>query len=121
MIEYTLDKDLAILHVRPTGPLRKADFDSLAQTIDPFIEQRGGLRGLLLEVAHFPGWEDIGAAARHIRFVHDHHRKIKKVAIVTDSMLGEAAEHVASHFVAAQIQRFTSDRVQEAKAWLGAK
>lgn len=121
MIEYTLDRDLAVLHVRPTGPLRKADFDSLAQSIDPFIEQAGSLRGLLLEVVRFPGWEDIGAAVRHIRFVRDHHRSINKVAIVTDSVLGEAAENIASHFVAEEIQHFSTDRLQEAKAWLGAE
>lgn len=69
MIEFTLDKDLAVLHVRPTGPLSKADFNSLAETVDPFIEQMGELKRLLLEVARFPGWEDIGAAVRHIRFV----------------------------------------------------
>ena len=118
MIEYTLDKSLGIIHVRPTGPLRKEDFDSLAQAIDPFIEKSGGLRGLLLELARFPGWDDIGAAARHIRFVRNHHRRIEKVAIVTDSMLGEAAEHVASHFVAAEIQHFPADHVQEAMTWL---
>jgi hypothetical protein len=121
MIEYTLNKENSILHVRPTGPLRKADFDSLANTIDPFIEQTGGLQGLLIEAARFPGWEEVSAAVRHIRFVRDHHRRIKKVAIVTDSILGEAAEHIASHFVAAEIRQFAGDQVEEAKAWLGAE
>jgi len=119
MIEFILDKDLAVVHVRPTGPLRKEDFDALAKTVDPFIEQTGELKGLLLEVARFPGWEDIGAAVRHIRFVRDHHRKIKRVAIVTDSVLGEAAEHVASHFVAAEIQHFHADCLRKEKEWLG--
>jgi hypothetical protein len=31
MIEYTLDRENSVLHVRPTGPLRKQDFDELAE------------------------------------------------------------------------------------------
>ena len=118
MIDYTLDEANSVLHVRPTGPLEKEDFDALAGAVDPFIERTGALDGLLIETARFPGWSDLGAAARHFRFVREHHRKIKKVAIVTDSPLGEAAERIASHFVAAKIHRFSFGEVDEAKAWL---
>lgn len=121
MIEYTLDRESSVLHVRPTGPLAGEDFDNLAKTVDPFIELTGGLRGLILETARFPGWEDLGAAIRHFRFVRDHHRKIKKIAAVTDSPLGDAAEHIASHFVAAEIRHFPAGRVEDAKAWIGSE
>ena len=44
----------------------------------------------------------------HLRFLRDHHKHIKKVAgrLVTDSPFGDAAEHIASHFVAAEIKHF---------------
>ena len=118
MLDYTLDETSSVLHVRPTGPLRKDDFDALSQAVDPFIERTGGLNGLLLETVRFPGWENVGAAVRHFRFVRDHHRKIKKVAIVTDSPLGEAAEHIASHFVAATIKHFPAGHLDEARTWI---
>ena len=118
MIDYTLDETSSVLHVRPAGPLGKDDFEALSQAVDPFIERTGELNGLLLEVAHFPGWTDLAAVIRHFRFVCDHHRKIKKVAIVTDSPLGEAAEHIASHFVAATIKHFPVGHLDEAKTWL---
>lgn len=118
MIDYTLDETNSVLHVRPAGPMQKNDFDALSQAVDPFIERTGSLHGLLLEVAHFPGWTNLAAVVRHFRFVRDHHRKIRKVAIVTDSPLGDAAEHVASHFVAAAIKHFPSGHVDEAEAWV---
>lgn len=118
MMEYALDTDTAVLHVRPTGPLQQQDFDQLAELVDPYIEQCGGLHGLLIETRKFPGWEDLGVAIRHFRFVRDHHRKIKRVAIVTDSRLGEAAEHIASHFVAATIRHFPSTQTDEANTWV---
>ncbi len=118
MIDSNLDREKAVLHVRPTGPLREEDFDELANIVDPFIEETGGLSGLILETAHFPGWEDLGAAARHFRFVRDHHKKIKKVAVVTDSPIGNAAEHIASHFLSAQIKHFPAGQLEEAKLWI---
>ena len=118
MIDYTLNESNSVLHVRPAGPLRKDDFEALSQAVDPFIERTGGLHGLLLETAQFPGWIDLAAAVRHFRFVRDHHRKIKKVAIVTDSPLGEAAEHIASHFVAAIIKHFPAGHLDKAKTWV---
>jgi hypothetical protein len=118
MIDYTLDKERSVLHVRPTGRLRERDFDTLAQAVDPYIEQTGGLTGLVLEAARFPGWEDLGAAAHHFQFIRDHHRKIRKVAVVTDSPLGTAAEQIASHFVEAEIKRFPAGAIESAKAWV---
>ena len=119
MITINLDKENAVLHVRPTGPLSKKDFDELANIVDPFIEETGGLAGLILETTHFPGWENLGSAARHFRFINDHHKKIKKVAVVTDSPIGNATEHLASHFLFAQIKHFPAGHIEEAKSWIG--
>ena len=121
MVESNLDRENSVLHVRPTGPLRKQDFDDLAQLVDPFIEETGGLAGLILEVVHFPGWENPGAVARHFRFIRDHHKEIKKVALLTDLPLGAAAESIASHFVAAEIKRFPSNGMEAATEWIASK
>jgi hypothetical protein len=54
----------------------------------------------------------------HMRFVRGHHRHIKKVAVVTDSALGILAEHLASHFVAAEIRHFPPQDVDAATQWI---
>ncbi|MFA4916253.1 MAG: STAS/SEC14 domain-containing protein [Syntrophales bacterium] len=118
MIDYTLDRDAAIVHVRPMGPLARGDFDRLAGEVDPFIEKTGDLAGLIIEIKKFPGWENLGGALRHFRFVRDHHKKIKKVAVVTDSPIGTVAEHIASHFVSAEIKHFDADKMEAAKLWI---
>ncbi len=118
MIDFTLDQQHAVLHVRPTGPLRAQDFDQIAGVVDPFIEQYGSLHGLILEVPHFPGWENLGAAVRHFRFVRDHHKNVRKVAVVTDSPLGAVAEHITAHFVAAQVKHFSAAQLDAARAWV---
>jgi hypothetical protein len=118
MIEHILDREHSTLHVKPHGPLEKNDFEKLAETVDPFINETGGLAGLIIETHKFPGWKNFGAMVKHFKFVRDHHKKIKKVAVVTDSALGDAAEHIAAHFVSAKIKHFQSKNLAEAKAWI---
>jgi hypothetical protein len=121
MITAELDRDNGILHARPSTALEETDFAKLAALADPFIEQHGYLPGLLLEVDHFPGWKNLAGMIHHFRFVRDHHRKIRKVAIVTDTPLAEIAEKVVSHFVAATVRHFAAGQVPEAKAWINEK
>ena len=118
MIEHTLDEVHSILYVRPRSKLEQADFEKLAETVNPHIEERGALAGLIIEVAAFPGWDSLGAIAGHFRFVRDHHKHIKKVGIVTDSPVGTVAENLASHFVAAEIKHFPAGELGAAKRWV---
>lgn len=118
MIEHNLDKVHSILYLRPKSALAPGDFAELARTVDPFIEESGGLNGLVIDAPAFPGWQGLGAMAAHFRFVRDHHRHIRKVALVTNSALGNVAEHLASHFVAAEIRHFSAGEVEAATQWV---
>jgi len=121
MIDATLDRELSILVVRPTSPLDKADFLQLAALADPWIAETGSLGGLVIDAPSFPGWDSLGAMAAHFRFVRDHQRHISRIALVTDSALGNVAEHLASHFVSAEIRHFPAGQLAEAKAWIAVR
>ena len=84
----------------------------------PYIEKSGDLAGLIIEAPKFPGWESLGAMAAHIRFVRDHHKRIRKIGLVTDSALGTVAERLASHFVSAEIRHFSAAKLEAAKQWV---
>ncbi len=118
MIEHSLDAANSVLYVRPQAALDQGDFVQLAKTVDPYIEKTGGLRGLIIEAPKFPGWDGLGAMAAHFRFVRDHHKHIKKIGLVTDSALGNVAEHFASHFVSAEIRHFSAGELEAAKRWV---
>ncbi len=118
MIEHQLDTQNAILRIWPKTGLEESDFAELAAVVDPFIADAGALAGLIIEAPSFPGWESFGALAAHLRFVRDHHRHIRKVALVTDSVLGTLAEKLASHFVSAEIRHFASSEAAEAGKWI---
>jgi hypothetical protein len=118
MIEHTLDTAHSILYVRPKSALEQADFEQLAKTVDPYLGETGELAGLIIEAPRFPGWESLGAMVAHFRFVRDHHKRIKKVGLVTDSALGNVAERLASHFVSAEIRHFSAGELEAAKQWV---
>jgi SpoIIAA-like len=118
MIAHDLDTEYSILYVRPSCALTKDDFAKLAGVVDPHIEATGGLAGLVIEILAFPGWESLGAMAAHFRFVRDHHRRIRKVALVTDSPIGNIAEHFVRHFVSAEIRHFAAGEAAAARQWI---
>jgi hypothetical protein len=117
-IDYNLDAAHSILYVRPKSALAEDDFVKLASAVDPHIEATGDLAGLVIETPAFPGWDSFGAMVAHFRFVRDHHKRVRKVAVVTDSSLGIVAERLASHFVSAEIKHFASGEIEAAKQWI---
>jgi SpoIIAA-like len=118
MLEYEFDSANSILLVKPESALEKNDFVQLAQAVDPQIEQSGDLAGLIISAPAFPGWDSFGAMVTHFRFVRDHHKHVKKIAVVTDSHLADVAEHLGSHFVAAEIQHFPAGEIEQARQWI---
>ena len=118
MIDHELLREEGVLIVTPRGPLQAADFENLTREVDPYIAEQGSLAGLMIYVESFPGWRDFAGLISHLRFVRDHHRKIDKVAAVTDSGFLSIAPRIAQHFVHADVRHFPyADRAQ-ALAWL---
>jgi hypothetical protein len=118
MISYELDENSGVLTVRPEGKLETQDFLTLSEVVDPFIEERGRLNGIIIVTERFPGWEDFNGMIEHMKFVRNHHRKIAKVAIVTDSKIADVAESLGKHFVKASIKHFSFKDHESARRWM---
>ena len=118
MLNTILDAEYKIVTLQPHGSLKKEDFDNAVKVIDPFIKEHGALNGLIIYTESFPGWEDFAAFNRHLVFIRNHHKEIKKLAFVTNSMLGEFGENVSSHFVQAVVKNFDFDKLEEARSWI---
>src|SRR6476646_3757676 len=118
MVKYELLQESGILVIRPEGSLEASDFQKITQDVDPYIEANGELHGVLIDAKSFPGWKDFAAVVAHLRFVKDHHRKIGKVAAVSDSSFLSIAPNIASHFVQAEVRHFAQSQREEALAWL---
>lgn len=116
-IRISVEEAHHVVRVRPKGGLKQEDFIQLAREIDPLIERWGVLNGLVIESRDFPGWKSFGAMVRHLRFVSDHHERIGRIALVTDSTLGSIIESIAGHFIAARIKQFDPEDFDVALSW----
>ncbi len=109
--------DSGVLLVEVTEALRAKDFDALSLTADTWIEAHGDLQAIVIHARTFPGWENVGSLLRHVRFVRDHHRKVKRVALATDGKLVGVLPSIADHFVEAEVKGFRYDELESATAW----
>ncbi len=106
-----------VLVVEIEQPLRTQDFDDLALTVDSWLGTHAALAGVVIHAREFPGWENIGGLIRHVRFIRDHHRKVRKLALAADSKAAALVPQLANHFVHAEVRRFAYDELDDALAW----
>ena len=106
--------------LEPRTPLTHDDFNGLATAADSYLSIHDKLLGVLIHAKVFPGWADFDGFTAHMRFVREHHKKVARVAVVTDSHLAGFLEALGRHFVAAEVKHFPY--VDQAKAlnWLKA-
>lgn len=120
MITYEILEDDEIVVIEVKAALSEEDFRKLTADVDAHLVRTGMLQGILIHAAEFPGWNSFGAMVSHFRFVRDHHRKIRKVAVSSDGRLAEIAPKLAAHFVSAELRGFGYGEKEEALAWLRA-
>jgi hypothetical protein len=118
MINHRLLRSEGILILTPEAPLESADFERIAQEVDPYIKERGKLSGLLVHAKTFPGWANLEALVAHVRFVEGHHRNIQRLAVVSDSELAQELPRVIGHLVHPEIKQFSESRYDDALRWL---
>jgi len=118
MLTVKLNEIEGIAILEPDGELSARDFTSASAIIDPYIEKSGKLNGIIIHVKSFPGWDSFSALITHLKFIKEHHRKVSHVAFVTDSPIGGFAEHIASHFVGAEIKSFSFDELENSVKWI---
>ncbi len=118
MLDYSIMKPEGILVLKPHASLSKEDFAGLSAAVDSYLSDHAKLHGVLIHSKGFPGWENFGGFTAHMHFVREHHKKVERVAIVTDSQFASMAESLGKHFTSAEVRHFPfSDDVQ-ALDWL---
>jgi len=120
MIQLELRSDKGVLIVKPLGPLAVEDFAAIARDADGYIESHGALDGFMICAEKFPGYKNAQGLWSHLLFVREHHKKIKKVAFVSDSRFYEIASRLVSRCVQPQVKHFGYHHEDSAMNWIGA-
>jgi hypothetical protein len=119
MIDFDMNTEHAVLTIRPNGPLAAEDFRTVASAVDPIIEEKGSLNGLLIQADSFPGWDSFAALICHFQFIKGHHKHIRKVAVVSDDAVLASFPHITAHFVSAEVRHFPAHEYEAAMYWIG--
>lgn len=120
MLDYSILQSEGILVLEPQAPLTKEDFSGPSTAADRYLSDHARLHGVLIHSKAFPGWKDFGGFAAHMRFVREHHKKVARVAVVTDSALVGILESLGKHFVSAEVKHFPYLDKAKALDWLKA-
>ncbi len=118
MLDHHLDKTSGVLTLEPKGPLTVDDFKAVTVEVDGYLADHLTLAGLLLKVEHVPGWESFAALIQHVKFVRNHHERVARVAVLTDSSLVKIAPEIAAHFAHPEFRIFASGDRAGALNWL---
>ena len=118
MISFEILRDEGIVIIEPSGSLEKTDFERLTEKVDAYITEKGYINGIIIHTKDFPGWESFGAFTHHMQFIKDHHKKVKRVAAVTDSKFMSIAPVIANHFVSAEVKHFDYEDMEAAMKWI---
>ncbi|MFE4016692.1 STAS/SEC14 domain-containing protein [Streptomyces sp. NPDC059101] len=116
-ISHRLLADSRVLVIEARQPLRAQDFEAPAVTTDDWLRTHDALAGLVIHARDFPGWENLNSLIRHVQFIHDHHRRIERIAIAADSKVTGLAPHLANRFVHSKVRHFAYDELDDALAW----
>jgi hypothetical protein len=118
IITAELLEDKGVLILSPKTALTKSDFGSVARTVDSYILEKGKLIGVMIEAPSFPGWDSAEALIEHLRFVREHHRKIDRIAAVTDRKVLKTAIGIAEFVVHPEFRTFAKGERERALTWL---
>ncbi len=116
-ITLALDEPTGVLTVEVTEALRIEDFETLAASVDPWMQEHGELTGVVLHVRSSPRWVSVGSLLRHVRFVVGHQGKIGRLALVTDMTAADALAAAADHLVHPRVRTFGYADLAAAQVW----
>ena len=118
MIKHEILQPEGILIVEPLSALAAEDFQALASEVNTYLAGHPDLHGILIHARAFPGWDSFAAFVAHIRFIRDVHRRVERVALVSDSPIATVGPAIAKHFVRAQFRHFPYAEYDDALRWL---
>ena len=119
MIDYHLDPATAVLTLHPKSGCRKATSSNSVKPSTRRSRSTAISSGPHPGRRQVPGWDGFGALVTHMRFVRNHEKHVKRIAVVTDSHLGDVAEHLTA-FRFRGDQAFPAGEMEQACSWIAA-
>ena len=116
MIEKLSQSSDDVLGFKASGDITKADYETMVPAVEAALKAHETVH-ILFDLTEFK-WEKAEAWGADMKFGHDYHKKISKLAIVGDKKWEEWLTKVAGTFYAVEAKFYNSDDIDSAWAWL---
>jgi len=105
-----------VVGYKAVGKLSASDYKELEPEVKAFVNREGNIR-MLFDMTEFK-WEKAEAWLPDLKFGHEFHKQIDKMAIVGDKTWEKWMAHLAKPFYARNAKFFHTADIDKAWAWL---
>ncbi len=119
MLNYNVDPENHVIEVTISGKITKEELTKMISEIETPLKEWEEIR-ILKRFDSFGGME-IAALSDDLKFAYNnfaHYKKIKKVAVVTDTDWIEKLSGFFSNFFSGEVQIFEQEDIEKARAWV---
>lgn len=112
------DDQNGILLIDVKKPFTENDFINIETLIDPYVQNHGELKGIIINAKKFPYWRSAQNRAEYIDFVRQNHGKFKKAALVMDGFFAKIVAALAKGRVHPEVKVFKYNQISKAQDWM---
>jgi len=116
MFEKKPESSGNVVGYKAIGTLTASDFKKLEPEVKALVEKQGNIR-MMYDMSEFK-WEKAEAWIEDLKFGHEFHKKIDKLAIVGDKTWEKWITHLAKPIYAKDAKYFKTADTDKAWAWL---
>jgi hypothetical protein len=117
MINIDIKERENIFVLTPDGAIGADDIAAVNEQVNTYINTCDRIPNLVVRASSLPHWKDFQALAAHFKFIKNHHKVVKKVAIVSDSSLIWLIRPIVNQFTGAKVRRFPERAFDDAVNW----
>lgn len=106
----------SVVGYKISGTITREDYETFVPQVQALVKQEGNIN-MLLDLEGFE-WEKVSAWGADMKFGHDYHKKIAKMAIVGDKKWEKWLTKLVDPFYAIQAKYFHTTEMDAAWDWL---
>ncbi|MCE3254909.1 MAG: hypothetical protein K0R25_403 [Rickettsiaceae bacterium] len=112
------EEESGVLFLDIKNPLSKEDFATIENIVDPYYQQRGELRGVIINSKKFPYWTGPQNKQEYLNFAQNNHHKFAKAALNMGGFFIRIILRLAKGRVHPEVKMFGYNKIEKAQSWI---
>ncbi|MDX2082999.1 MAG: STAS/SEC14 domain-containing protein [Rickettsiales bacterium] len=112
------DDQNGVLLLDVKNSFNEEDFIAIADLINPYFQENGELRGVIINSKKFPYWSGAQNRNQYINFASENHHKFNKAALVMNGFFTKIVARIARGRVHPEVKIFKYNQIVKAQSWI---